>query len=162
MLVEDWQFSWRECRYIDGIWQMKTCQILVKAGTLNDGASVPRILWSIVRPDGLIRGAALVHDVLFESRGMPNTTYEYSEDYKPVARAFSLKETNNLFGLIMRASNVHPFHRISARAGVAAGSWLIWNSYPDAINNRIQEYLQTAKEPVPVLVKEHLNEGYAS
>lgn len=141
---------------------MKTCQIFVKKGTLNDGASVPRPLWSIVRPDGLIRGAALIHDVLFESRGEPNSTYEYFENYKPVNRVFTLKETNNLFGLAMRASNVHPFHRIASRAGVAAGSWAIWKSYPKTINERIQEFLASAQEPLPVLVQERLDRGYVS
>lgn len=160
--VEKWAFSWRELRPVDGVFFMKTCKIVVNEGTLNDGASVPRSLWSIVRPDGTIRGAALLHDVLFESRGEPHTTFQYFEDDQRASRVFQLREVNNLFGLCMRASNVHPFDRIAARGGVAIGSKFIWESYPKLINDRIQEFLQTACEPLPVLVQEHLNKGYVS
>lgn len=163
LLKEDWQYSWRELRPdLHGILHMRTCTIRVIAGTLNDGASVPRILWSIVRPDGPIRGAALIHDVLFETRGKSHTTFEYLEDYAVTKRTFTLKETNNLFGLCLRASNVHWFHRIAARGGVAIGSKFIWERYPKLINDRIQEFADSSIEPLPILVQEHLAKGYVS
>ena len=43
---------------------------VVPAGFETDGASVPRIAWSSgVRPDGLIRAAAVVHDYLCVRKG---------------------------------------------------------------------------------------------
>ena len=38
---------------------------------IYDGASVPRLIWSLVglRPDGLIRAASLAHDALFRAEG---------------------------------------------------------------------------------------------
>ena len=43
----------------------------VPAGTVYDGASVPRPVWSLagIRPDGLIRAASLAHDCLYRSKG---------------------------------------------------------------------------------------------
>ena len=39
---------------------------IVPRGFISDGASVPRLLWPILRPDGLIRAAALVHDYMYK------------------------------------------------------------------------------------------------
>ena len=48
----------------------RRCMIHIDAGFENDGASVPRFLWWFLRPDGLHRGAALVHDFLYDKGGM--------------------------------------------------------------------------------------------
>lgn len=162
MTVGDWSGSWRENRPKDGIMIARTCKILIFDGTFNDGASVPRLLRPIVRPDGPIRASALSHDVIFESRGFPNSTYAYFEDDVPVERIFTLKEANNLFGLFMRASNVEPFDRIASRAAVAIGSKFLWDRYPDALNSKIQDHLLAAAEPLPVLYQPHLDKGYVS
>lgn len=168
-LEEGWTFSWREERpRFDGSFAPRLCGISINPGTLNDGASVPRPLWSVVRPDGLIRGAALIHDVLFETRGKPHTTYEYFEGdpwierecvpVERVERTFTLREVNNLFGLCMMLSKVPVLDRVLARAGVAIGSKFIWDSYPQRINERIQDYIRTR----PELIHPPLNEGYIS
>lgn len=168
-LEQEWSFSWREERpSFDGLFAPRICIIAIKQGTLNDGASVPRPLWSVVRPDGLIRGAALIHDVLFEARGKPHTTYEYFEGdslidresipVKRVERTFTLREANNLFGLCMMLSKVPVLDRVFARAGVAIGSKFIWDSYPQRINERIQDYIRSLPEPI----HPPLNEGYIS
>jgi len=54
-LVEDYEYS----------------GIVVPKGFIYDGASIPRWLWSLVglRPDGLIRAAATVHDWIYEKGG---------------------------------------------------------------------------------------------
>ena len=46
--------------------------ITVPKDFVYDGASVPRMLWSIIglRPDGLIRAAATVHDWLYSTSGV--------------------------------------------------------------------------------------------
>lgn len=61
--TEDW----------DCIWDYKghSRRLFVPSGYIYDGASVPRIFWSItgLRPDGAIRAASLAHDSLFRSKG---------------------------------------------------------------------------------------------
>jgi hypothetical protein len=42
----------------------------VPAGVVSDGASVPRLLWSLYPPDGLHRAAACLHDCLFALCGV--------------------------------------------------------------------------------------------
>ncbi len=41
----------------------------IKKGRVVDGASVPRLFWFFMPPDGLHRGAALFHDEGYEYRG---------------------------------------------------------------------------------------------
>ncbi len=43
---------------------------LIPRGLVVDGASVPRIFWSFMTPDGLHRGAALFHDYGYILRGV--------------------------------------------------------------------------------------------
>lgn len=173
-LEQDWSFSWREERLrCNGLFAPRICIILIKQGTLNDGASVPRPLWSVVRPDGLIRGAALIHDVLFEARGKPHTTYKYFEGdlridrecvpVERVARTFTLREANNLFGLCMMLSKVPVLDRVFARSGVAIGSKFIWDSYPQRLNERILDYIRSRPERTrPETIHPPLNEVYIS
>lgn len=49
--------------------------ICVPKGFKYDGASIPRVLWSLVgmRPDGLNRAAALVHDWCYVNGGIVTT-----------------------------------------------------------------------------------------
>lgn len=44
-------------------------RISVPAGYILDGASVPRLLWSIYPPDGLYRAAVTLHDLLYDHTG---------------------------------------------------------------------------------------------
>lgn len=55
-LNEDYAFSFKGQIFI------------IKKGFEYDGASVPRFLWSLtgIRPDGLHRAAALIHDFLYD------------------------------------------------------------------------------------------------
>ncbi|WP_170266319.1 DUF1353 domain-containing protein [Phaeocystidibacter luteus] len=47
------------------------CRLTIDPGFRYDGASVPRLLWSIsgIRPDGLNRAASLVHDYIYVNKG---------------------------------------------------------------------------------------------
>lgn len=68
--------------------------IVVPAGTKSDGASVPRAVWSIsgIRPDGLIRVAALIHDWLCANKGINGR--------------FSSEQSHRLFYLLMRHAGI--------------------------------------------------------
>lgn len=63
-LEDPYFYQWQDDR---GFWR----RIAVPAGFLYDGASVPRLVWTMtgIVPDGLIRAAALLHDFLYEHRG---------------------------------------------------------------------------------------------
>lgn len=43
--------------------------IIVPKGYETDFASIPRIFWSILPPSGKYRGAAVIHDYLYQNRG---------------------------------------------------------------------------------------------
>lgn len=58
----------------------------VPAGFEYDGASVPRLLWTLIGllPDGLHRPAALIHDYLYSQGGQAtryNLPFTYDRDY---------------------------------------------------------------------------------
>lgn len=50
--------------------------IEVPAGTETDGASVPRVFWSIFDPFGEYFGAAVIHDFLYSSGNLQFTRAE--------------------------------------------------------------------------------------
>ena len=54
-------------------------RISIKKGFTHDGASVPRLLWSItgIRPDGPIRAGALVHDWIYIHAGRLQGSHQY-------------------------------------------------------------------------------------
>lgn len=61
--TEDWMCQWK--------YNGRYRKLFVPQGYIYDGASVPRVFWSIagIRPDGLIRAASLAHDVLYRAAG---------------------------------------------------------------------------------------------
>lgn len=68
-IVEDY-------RYIHQEWR-----VTVPRGTLTDGASVPKIFWSIFSPIGSYFPAALIHDFLYSKASV--------EDYGGYTRAMA-------------------------------------------------------------------------
>lgn len=75
--------------------------IVIPAPFIYDGASIPRLAWSLLglRPDGLIRAAAVVHDVLYAQKGPANTL-------EGTAHYFSREEADKLFLDLMLAAGV--------------------------------------------------------
>jgi hypothetical protein len=53
----------------------------VPKGLVIDGASVPRIVWSFMPPDGLHRAGAAWHDWLYINRGTLPDGFEYDKAY---------------------------------------------------------------------------------
>jgi len=45
--------------------------IIVRPGYETDLASVPRLVWSVVPPDGKHSPAAVIHDILYSSEALP-------------------------------------------------------------------------------------------
>lgn len=66
-LINDYEYEWSD--EING----QLMKVTVEKGFTCNLASVPRFVWTLTGflPDGLHRGAALIHDYLYRHRGMP-------------------------------------------------------------------------------------------
>lgn len=65
VLLEEYAYTWQDAT--------QSNQVLVSRGFITDIASVPRFAWTLtgIKPDGLHRAAAVVHDLLYQWRGLP-------------------------------------------------------------------------------------------
>lgn len=108
-------------------------KIVVPVGLETDGASVPRLLWTItgLTPDGPIRAAALVHDFLYRHGGKlpegallgrnPSGAFIPLDHYE-----FTRAEADGLFHQIMLQSGISARKAWLAWAGVRMGGWTAW------------------------------------
>jgi hypothetical protein len=102
-------------------------KIDVPRGFEYDGASVPRIAWSIsgLRPDGLIRAPALVHDWLYTKHEFKDITllgYEKT--------ACSRKEADDLFLQIMLEAGMKKYRAKIAYWAVRWFGAMAWKKGP--------------------------------
>jgi hypothetical protein len=93
----------------------KRC-IIVPAGFIYDGASVPRFVWTLsgMSPDGLHRAAALIHDWLYEHKGkLPVGSYlrEETGGWDVIEADWQRDHADRMFGQIMREFGVSPWRR---------------------------------------------------
>jgi len=100
--TEPWQCEW--------MWNDVFKRLLVPKGYIYDGASVPRIVWTLVglRPDGLIRAASLGHDAPFRSEGGDEDWQgcELLDAYdKPITMSYD--ESNCLFFYAMNFAHMY-------------------------------------------------------
>lgn len=127
-LEEDYTFKWVNKDWLEGI--------TIQAGFIYDGASVPRVFWSLVgiHPDGLMRAASLVHDYLYIHKGNPpklkNGYGVFLETPFNVRHAANLslsrKQVDDLFLRMLKASGLSWSKRNAAYLGVRAGGWVYW------------------------------------
>lgn len=99
------------------IYETEKDYIYVPKNFEHDGASVPRLAWSLsgLSPDGLHRAAALVHDWLYVCKGrQQNKTYERYE-------------ADKIFYEIMIKSGCNKFRAKIAYFAVRAGGWKYWD-----------------------------------
>lgn len=78
--------------------------ICVPKGLKYDGASIPRVCWSLIglSPDGLLRAAALVHDWCYINGGIV-------EDSQGAELTLSKKEADKLFYELLMLAGVNPY-----------------------------------------------------
>jgi len=97
------------------ILENKKFRVTVPQGFITDGASVPKLFWSIagLKPDGLYRAAAVVHDYFYAFRGdPPSESFQklVNETWKTVTKedrpALTRKEIDGLFIQIMQEAGV--------------------------------------------------------
>lgn len=125
-LVRDYTYKWEK----GGV----EYEIVIPAGFEYDGASVPRIVWTLagIVPDGLIRGAALVHDYIYRYKGKfpPNRWFWRASggDLAPVesGKSLSRAEADALFYRIMREAGMSRYRAALAYVGVRAFGMLSW------------------------------------
>lgn len=105
-LHEAWSVEWRGTR------------IEVPEGFEHDGASVPRLTWTLsgLTPDGLLRAAALAHDWLYRHGGAP----------PGLERALSRSEADAMFYDLMVEAGVPRWRAYVAWSAVRSGGWWSW------------------------------------
>jgi len=128
-LALDYHYSWTDS--VTGL----RCMLSIPQGFLCDGASVPRCAWTLsgLRPDGLIRAAALVHDFIYRRAGVfaagDGLSAEVKNVWIPAARTFTRAETDNLFLRIMKEAGMGWCRRTLAYTYVRAVGWIAWRKY---------------------------------
>ena len=115
-------------------------EITVEAGTFFDGASVPPIGYWVMQRMGLASAAALVHDVIFETRGEPHHTYFIKIDGQGVSVPLTLRFTNELFEDVLTASNYPRWRGRPAAFLVRRFSPALWERYPTIINRKMHGF----------------------
>ena len=86
--------------------------ITIPGGYEFDLASVPRPLWSVIAPFELSISAPLVHDFIYEFRGVLPAGATAPE------RTYTRKEADRLFAEMMSAEGVPAWRRVLANVSV--------------------------------------------
>ena len=107
--------------------------IVTHKGFLYDGASVPRFAWTIsgLTPDGLLRAAALVHDVFYVHKGVLDLKTKDVTVYKNgqlSTLTLTRKESDQLFKAILIKSHVTKFKANLAYHSVRIGGYYKWKT----------------------------------
>lgn len=105
----------------------------VPAGFLFDGASVPRLLWPLIRPVGILLIPGLLHDFGYVNGYLivlepGETSGETVRHDVPMER----EELDDLFELIGEEVNGVGLVNWLAWAGVRMGGWLPWRKHRSA------------------------------
>lgn len=126
ILIEDYIYQWTYKRV--------EYRIKVPMGFLYDGASVPRGTWTIsgLRPDGLIRAAATVHDFLYEFQGkLPRGCYqkfEHDVGWVSLRHEWTREACDKIFGRLMRDAGMPRRRRRMAYRAVDWFGKKAWNT----------------------------------
>lgn len=130
--IGKWLYSLEEDFDLIFSWNEATFRMRVYKGLEYDGASVPRWAWSIagMRPDGLNRTAALIHDVIYFYKGILDDTCKYVDVFDEYGRridlVFNRKQADTMFLDILKASGVNKVRRNLQFAAVRIGGNKFW------------------------------------
>ena len=115
----------------------------IPAGWRYDGASVPRVVRSLLDNDDLGTDGPCVHDWLYAHLG--HVGDETARHRRPYTRA----ECDRLFDAFMRRDGVTPWKRRAAYAAVRVGGWVAWRNHqrnPITDGARVQAALAAPQE----------------
>jgi len=124
ILHEDYIYEWEQA---GDRWRF-----VVPKGFMYDGASVPRLVWTIsgITPDGRIRAAATVHDEIYDCKGrIPDGMLYVFRDGKWLEIRGSVwprEEADKIFERIMIESGISPYRAKKAYYAVRAFGWTGW------------------------------------
>jgi|GEM_PF-544550 len=125
-LVDSYEYAWT--------FEDKRRRIVVPKGSVNDGASVPWFLWTLsrLRPDGLVRAAALIHDWIYRHTGKlpPESCQEETSPgvWTDIETPWVRRDTDRLFSRMLREAGVHKLKRRMAFRAVHWFGSLSWES----------------------------------
>lgn len=127
-LSADWTYEW--FNDAEGLWM----RVNIPQGYQCDGASVPRCAWTFsgITPDGAIRAAALVHDYIYDHRGiMPPGSLQFqnaAREWVDVKMAVTRKQADILFRQMLRHAGFSAYRRRLAFTAVRLFGGSFWNS----------------------------------
>lgn len=130
-LTQDWSYDWVEPVFDTPL------RLTVPKGFETDGASVPRLLWTLVgiTPDGLHRAAAVAHDFIYRYSGhLPAGSHQLQmqvqmpmpSSMRDTGHLWTRKEADRLFARILRECGVSKTRRRIMYLGVRIGGWRSW------------------------------------
>lgn len=115
-LIEEWDY------------QLDTISIVIPAGFIFDGASIPRAFTAIYAPTGYLFLAALVHDYCYQHGGY----LEKFPDY-PKAKYMMPVDRRKADIIFKKIANIeYPGHRGKtwvAYKALRAGGWIAWSQH---------------------------------
>jgi len=122
-LVDDWSYEWDK----DG----KIYRICLYKGWTYDGASVPKLLWPFMPPDGIYRPAIALHDILYETKGKMGDHFFVQKNGSWVSSEYQWKrsESDKIMFRVMRELDVTRWRRRWAYRSVRVGGWWSWRSW---------------------------------
>ena len=104
-------------------------KIMVPAGFIFDGASIPRIFWTFLSPTGLLFIPGLFHDYGYKYNTLITILLNRPDDELSFSRNYSRKFWDDMFLYIANHINgMAPINR-TAWAAVRAGAWNVWRKY---------------------------------
>jgi len=114
-VLNDHEFELREPFVFEWLENDDLHQITIPAGYSFDGASVPRICWSLTGliPTGIHMGASAVHDYCYQRRGLisGNTLkkWDVQMGWKPEPVKWERSQCDDMFRQIMVAAGETPW-----------------------------------------------------
>ena len=117
------------------IYQYKGKKYAVHAGFEFDGASIPKVLWALLSPVGLLLIPGLIHDYGYRYNGI----YSLDENKNPVwDETISTQSAwDELFKGIGNEVNNIPILNELAKLGLWIGGFKAWNAWRDKKEDRV-------------------------
>jgi len=123
-------FSVRKWRVEEAfIYEFQGKRYAISAGFVFDGASIPKVLWAIISPVGLLLVPGLIHDYGYRYNGI----YVLDDDGNPVwdDSLSTQQEWDKLFKEIGNEVNQMPVLNALAGAGLWLGGFKAWDTWRD-------------------------------
>jgi hypothetical protein len=110
--------------YVDEVTFPVTVVLRIPAGFHYDGASIPRLVWSVIDDDDLKLVGPLVHDALYRYGGDLPKGWLLPEE----RRFYTRGEADYLFKYILNEEGVAEWRENFAWLGVKFGGWASWDT----------------------------------